>query len=165
MTRMHPYRHKSRLIARGELGATLVEFAFASWLFVIFLFGTIETSVAVYSYDFVSEAAREAARYAIVRGAKCAYMPDCGATNTQIQAHVQSLNYPGINTSKLTTETVWYSQGTSPGMTWTSCGTVQCNAIGNAVQVKVTYKFPLSIPFWGQQTITMTNSSMMVISQ
>ena len=32
------------------------------------LFGIIEVSLALYSYNFVTDAAREATRYAIVRG-------------------------------------------------------------------------------------------------
>jgi Flp pilus assembly protein TadG len=157
---------RSRSGICGEEGATLVEFAFASMIFVMILFGIIEVSLAVYSYDFVSEAARDAARYAIVRGANCKYMPDCGATNSTIQTHVQSLNYPGINTSNLTTTTVWYSHATAPpNMTWTTCGTTQCDAIGNAVKVTVNYSFPLQVPFYPGSTINLTNSSMMVISQ
>lgn len=156
----------------GEEGATLVEFALASVILVMILFGTIEVAIAGYSFDFVSEAARDATRYAIVRGsASCnasynPQMPDCSATNAQIQAHVRRLNYPAINTSNLTTTTVWYSAtGGPPNMTWTSCGATKCNAIGNAVKVTVYYTFPLTIPFWGQNTIHMSNSSQMVISQ
>jgi Flp pilus assembly protein TadG len=159
-------QNRSRRGICGEEGATLVEFALASVIFVGILFGIIEVSLAVYSYDFVSEAARDAARYAIVRGANCKYMPDCAATNANIQTHVQSLNYPGINTSNLTTTTVWYSHATAPpNMVWTTCGATQCNAIGNAVKVTVNYTFPLSVPFWQGSTINLTNSSMMVISQ
>jgi Flp pilus assembly protein TadG len=149
-----------------EEGATLVEFAFASMIFVMILFGIIEVSIAAYSYDFVCEAARDAARYAIVRGASCKYMPDCGATNTSIQTHVRSLNYPGIDTSNLATTTVWYSHATAPpNMTWTTCGATQCNAIGNAVKVTVSYSFPFNVPFYPGATFNLTNSSMMVISQ
>jgi Flp pilus assembly protein TadG len=159
-------KNRSRCGICGEEGATLVEFAFASMIFVMILFGVIEVSLAAYSYDFVSEAARDAARYAIVRGASCKYMPDCGATNTNIQTHVQSLNYPGINSSNLTTSTVWYSHATAPpNMIWTTCGATQCNAIGNAVKVTVSYPFRFNVPFYPGSTINMTNSSMMVISQ
>lgn len=150
----------------GEDGATLVEFALACTMFLAILIGIIETSLAAYTYNFVSEAARDGARYAIVRGANCKYMPDCGATNATIQTHVQGMNYPGINTSNLTTSTTWYSAATAPpNMVWTSCDTTQCDAIGNAVKVTVYYTFPLQVPGMSALTINMSNSSMMVISQ
>lgn len=156
---------------KGEEGATLVEFALSCTIFLTIVIGIIQVSLAAYSYDFVSEAARDCARYALVRGsASCSaayspHMPDCGATNAQIQAHLRTLNYPGINTANLTTTTVWSAAtGGPPNMTWTACAN-QCNAIGNAVKVTVYYGFPFNIPFWGQSTINMANSSQMVISQ
>jgi Flp pilus assembly protein TadG len=164
---------KRRPQLHSEEGATLVEFAFASWLFVMLLFLIIATSIAAYSYNFVSEAARDGARYAIVRGASCVYMPDCAATEAQIQTHIRSLNYPGIKSSNLTATVAWYKAGAAPpNMTWTTnstCSTApaptSCKAIGNAVKVTVNYPYKLSMPFHSPVTINMSNSSMMVISQ
>ena len=154
-----------------EEGSTLVEFALASTIYLTVLFGIVQTSIAVYSYCFVSEAARDCARYALVRGsASCgaAYspqMPDCNATQAQIQTHLRSLNYPGIISSNLTANVTWYSFSKASGTAvWTACAT-QCSAPGNAVQVQVTYPFVLNVPFVPQHTISMGNSSMMVISQ
>jgi hypothetical protein len=120
----------------------------------------------VYTYDFVSEAARDGARYAIVRGAKCTGMPDCNATSAQIQTHVQSLNYPGINTSNLTASATWCKAASAPpNMTWSTCTVGTSNAIGNAVNVLVSYPYQLSIPFWGTATVNLSNSSQMVMAQ
>src|ERR1039458_10515869 len=94
---------RRRLGVRSDEGATLVEFALSCSILCMMLFGIVEVSLAVYTYDFVSEAARDGARYAIVRGAKCAGMPDCNiSTSGPIQTYIQSLNYPAINTSNLT---------------------------------------------------------------
>ena len=151
----------------GDEGATLVEFALACSVLFMMLFGIIQVSLAVYSYDFVAEAARDGARYAIVRGSKCTGMPDCNiSTSAPIQAHVQSLNYPAINTSNLTVTATYYTAATAPpNMTWSPCTVPPCNVQGNAVNVLVQYPFTLNIPFWKSVTINMSNSSQMVIAQ
>jgi Flp pilus assembly protein TadG len=150
----------------GDEGATLVEFALSCSVLVMMLFGIVEVSLAVYSYDFVSEAARDGARYAIVRGTRCTGMPDCNATSDQIQTHVRSLNYPAIDTSNLTVTATWYQAATAPpNMTWSTCTATPCNVEGNAVKVVVQYPFQLSIPFWPGATINLSNSSQMVIAQ
>ena len=157
--------HHHRSI-RSEEGATLVEFALACSMLCLMLFGIIQVSLLVYTYDFVSEAARDGARYAIVRGTKCTGLSDCNATSAQIQTHVQSLNFPAINTSTLTATAVWYQAASAPpNMTWSTCTVTPCNIQGNAVKVTVQYPFPLGIPFWGRQTVNLSNSSQMVMSQ
>jgi Flp pilus assembly protein TadG len=151
---------------RGDEGATIVEFALSCGILCMMLFGIVEVSLAVYTYDFVSEAARDGARYAIVRGTKCTGMTDCNATSAQIQTHVQSLNYPAINGNNLTVTATWLSAAAAPpNMVWSSCSGSGCNKIGNAVNVQVQYPFQLSIPFWKSVTINLSNSSQMVISQ
>lgn len=151
---------------RGEDGATLVEFAVSCSILCLMLFGIIQVSLLVYTYDFVSEAARDGARYAIVRGTKCTGFTDCNATPAQIQAHVQTLNFPAINTSNLTATATWYQAATAPpNMVWSTCTVTPCNIQGNAVKVTVQYPFPFSIPFWGKTTVNLSNSSQMVMSQ
>ena len=83
-------------------------------------------------------------------------------------AYVQGLDYPRINTNKLTTTTSWYTAGTPPRMTWTLCasGTPSACAVeGSAVKVVVNYPFTFNVPFLKPMVINMSNSSMMVISQ
>ena len=53
---------------RGEEGASIVETAFASTIFFAMLMGTFQMLLASYTFHFVSDAAREATRYAMVRG-------------------------------------------------------------------------------------------------
>jgi Flp pilus assembly protein TadG len=155
---------------RSEEGATLVEFAFASTVMLSMLFGLLETCLAVYCYDFTSEAAREGARYMIVRGTRCTSMPDCSASNSDVQTYLRNQNFPAVNTSNLTTHTYWYTAATAPpNMDWnTLCATdtpAGCNIQGNAVKVVVSYPFTLNVPFLRPILINLTNSSQMVISQ
>jgi Flp pilus assembly protein TadG len=155
-------------LRRYEEGATMVEFALASTVFIGMLLGIMQACLALYSYDFVAEATRSAARYAIVRGYKCVNMPDCDATPTQIQTYVRSLNYPAINTSKLTVNTIWMTATAPPKATWpTQCtgSDSVCKVQGNAVKVTVSYPYQLNVPFINNFTINMSSTSQMVISQ
>src|SRR6202011_3533565 len=54
--------------ARSEEGSAIMETAMSSLILLTFMFGVMEAAFALYSYHFISEAAREGARYAIVRG-------------------------------------------------------------------------------------------------
>jgi len=156
---------------RSDEGATLVEMALVSAILFAMLFGLFEMTLAFYTYHFVSEAAREGSRYAIVRGAtSCTNTPNltnCNASEPDIATYVKSLGYPGIDAANRMDVTVNTLQGGSPGsMTWTSCGEgMACNQPGDQVQVIVTYHFPLSIPFWKATTLNVSSTSTMAIAQ
>lgn len=157
---------------RGDDGEGLVEMAISIAVVLMLLFGVFDFSLAFYTYHYVSDAAREATRYAIVRGNRsCIQTPNlsnCDASGPAITSYLQSLDYPGIDTSQLGVTTTWNTavKQSSGAMTWNGCGTADaCKAPGNQVQVTVTYPFPLSIPFWQQTTVQLTSTSEMVISQ
>lgn len=181
--------------ARREQGNTLVEMALVSaFVFMPLLFGIIQFAYALYAYNFVNMAARQATRYAVVRGiASCTIapsFPNCNlgpdATNntaapSALTTYVQGLAYPGINTNNLTVTPTWmaahvtgvtYSGATYSTTAWdATCTTTNpyngqaCNTPGNAVQVTVTYQFPLGIPFWKNLTLNLTGTSQMVINE
>ena len=69
--------------------------------------GIIAMTFALYSYNVVSESAREGARYAIVRGSSCHFASACPASAGDIQTYVQNLGFPGINTNNLTATPAW----------------------------------------------------------
>ncbi len=140
---------------RNEEGSTLVEFALCSAVLFMSLFGVFGLCGALYTYNFVAEAAREATRYALVRGSACTGFADCNMTPAQINSLVQHLGYPGLNASNMAATATW------------SGVNVPANAPGNTVTVTVTYNFPLTIPFWpGSGSIIQHSSkSSMVISQ
>lgn len=54
--------------SRGERGETLIEFAFASVIFFVMIFGALEFGIAIWNYNLVSDLAQEGARYAAVHG-------------------------------------------------------------------------------------------------
>jgi Flp pilus assembly protein TadG len=151
----------------GSDGQALVEFAVACLILIPMIFGFIEICLALYSYNFVYDAAREATRYAMVRGStSCANTPqlwNCGITTAApIQTYVQSLGFPGAR--NLTATVTWLRASTTRPTTWTACGT-PCTQPGNEVQVQVRYNFPIGIPFWRVTTIDFASKSTMVITQ
>lgn len=168
--RLVRFAFRGRRWVLPEEGSALVEFALSLPLILALLFGVIEVSYAIYSSSFINEAAREACRYAIVNGASCTGMPDCGFTdsNTTLQRYVQSLGYPGIDGSTITVTSTWYTPSPTgvPNPSWVACATgTGCNAAGDMVKVVVQYPFQLNIPYWTPVTVTLKTSSQMVISQ
>ena len=167
------FARRLRRRALREEGVSIVEMAIASSVLFAMMFGVIQMSMAFYNYHFVSDAAREASRWAMVRGGNCitnvnqAYCSPtstdtAGADNADIQAYVQSLGYPFA--SNLSVATKWYS-GTPSAQTL--CGTTPsgCNGAGNQVQVTVSYSFPIGIPFWRVTSINLQSVSTMVVVQ
>lgn len=139
------------------------------------VFSLFEMFMAFYTYHYISYAARDAARYAIVRGSKCSTdsstMTNCDITQDELLAYLQNLNFPGIDPSKVGVKlsflsAVYTETATSITTSWSACtATSGCDAPGNAVNVKVTYAFPLNLPFFSNQSLTLGSTSQMVISQ
>ena len=184
---------KIRLLRRlgREEGNSLVEMALVScFIFLPMLIGIFEISLAVYAYNFVSNSARQATRYAAVRGAPSCVIsstfPDCnlgpsgGANPTTasgsaaLQAYVRGLSYPGINPNNITVTATWWSANTTPGATFSTtawdvqCTTTDlngaaCNSPRDAVKVKVDYNVPL--PFWKSRYLTVSSTSQMIINE
>ena len=164
--------------AKKEDGVAIVEMALASIVLFAFLFGIIFIGWALYAYDFISDAAREGARYAIVRGAQCSGLTNCpDATSDQIQTYVRGITYPGLTASNITVAAEWYTV-THPGggtASITDCGnapttvptgsTLPCDYPGNIVQITATYSFPINIFRWKSTSISMQSRSELVISQ
>lgn len=139
---------------RGDHGSTLVEAALSITLLLAVLFGVMGGGYMLYTYHFLSYAARQGARYAMVRGSACdssGGMPDCpNVTSAQVQTYVRGIRQLGINSTQLTATTTWPKGTNNPGDT---------------VQVTTQYPFPLSIPFVTSATVNMHSTSQMVISQ
>jgi Flp pilus assembly protein TadG len=109
--------------------------------------------------------------------------PSTGTGSAALLAYVQRIG--GINTNNVTVTATWYEASVvNPGngnfstTSWpTACAsntttttggvsyTYNCNQVGNAVQVKISYPFPLNIPFWKQVTIPISSTSQMVINE
>jgi Flp pilus assembly protein TadG len=153
--------------AFGEEGGTLVEMALCSSILLSMLLGIIQLCLALYCYHYVSDAAREATRWAIVRGStSCSNTPNltnCNATAAEVQSFVQSLGYP--YSGGLTATTKWCQASAGKPTTWSTCSASTANSPGNQVQVQVQYSFPLGVPFVNVGNVTVSSTSQMVIAQ
>jgi len=117
---MSKAKRNSSLRRRRQAGATLVEWAFVFMLLLLVFFGISGFGHMLYVYHFVDHAAKEAARYASVRGATCGTLTDssgqtvgdssCTATNSasgtagpttqsDVTQFVVNITPPGIDTS------------------------------------------------------------------
>ena len=157
-------------LRRGERGQTIVEMALCTISILMVVFAAMELCLAMYTYHFVSAAAREGARYAMVRGSLC--LPTgtgCPATPSNIQDYVRELGFPGINPSYMTVTATCGVNPTPPtAPTLSACaatGGTPNYVAGNLVQVVVSYQYPFVFPFVKSTTITMTSTSQMVIAE
>ena len=151
-----------------ESGSGLVELAVTALLFFTVLFGIMECSRAVYVDLFLANSAREAVRYASVRGSSwpsnCASAAsfDCIASSANVTSTVQSIASAGINSSMLNVSTAW--PGTNA--TGASCSTSSpYNVVGCVVKVTVTYPFTFASPLLPHTTLTLTSTSEGSITQ
>jgi len=160
---------------RDDRGNTIVEFAVVIIIILTFLFGIMDFARFVYTYHFVSEVAREATRYSVVRGSKYAGVActaavpfDCEvmATSGYVTPYVQSITPPGINSTNLAVTTTWPS--ITPDGTTTLCTAPNpIDSPGCYVKVTLTYPFHFMLPFLpaSTKTYTITSTSEMVIDQ
>jgi Flp pilus assembly protein TadG len=149
---------------RRDRGSSLVEFGLSVSILMTLILGVFSMSIALYSYDFISEAAREGTRFAIVRGSSCSkygnFASDCPVTtSSQVQTYVRGLAYPGIKSSNLTVTATWPDTGAT-----CTPSSSPCNNPGNRVKVVVSYQFPMNVPGVSKTTLTMSSTSEMVIS-
>ena len=130
-------------------GQAYAEFALVATAFLMILFAIINFARAVYAYSFVSYAAREGTRYAIVHGGNGPTPPGM-ATASDVQSFVAN-ELHGLDPSKLTVNTTWSDPGNE--------------SAGSTVTVQVEYDFAFSSPFLPPMTFPLKASSQMVISQ
>lgn len=124
------------------------------------LFGALDFGRAIYSYNFVSYAAHQATRYALVRGSTCSGLGSgCPATGTDISNYVLSLAPSGVTKAAITVTSLC---GSAPPVG--TCASPN-NSPGNVVKVTVQYQFPFLFGFVSKGSIPMSSSSQMVIAQ
>lgn len=130
-----------------EDGSQIVEFAVAAALFFTLMFGIIQFSLMIYTSNFVAVAAQQGTRYAMVRGSDwtnpCATVSSlgCKAATSDVQNYVLSQSHPGVSLQTNNIAVTWLTT-TAGGSTCTQ------QSQGCQVEVKVSYTFPLSIPFF-----------------
>lgn len=136
---------KGREARLNEIGSAVLELGLVVVIFFMFVFGVMDFGRALYTYHFVSNAACEATRYAMVRGASSTQP----VTSTDIENYVKSITPEGVDPNKLTVTTIW-SPDDSPGST---------------VRVQVSDNFSFMTPVLAGHQMTLSDSSQMVISQ
>jgi Flp pilus assembly protein TadG len=136
-------------LAKHSSGATAVEFALGSTIFLLLTFATIELAMVVYSYNTISHAARECVRYAIVHSPT----GPSPATTSQIK---------GI--------TVAYADLSAPNqllpgdvaVTWPADPNLPSS---DDAQCTVSLNYSLRIPFLPSKTLPLTATARMLVSQ
>jgi Flp pilus assembly protein TadG len=136
----------------NQEGQALVEFALTSCVIFGFVFCLIELCLAFYTHCVVSETAREATRYAMVRGATCvtASQASCTATTSSVNTYASGLGWPNLGNGTLNVATTFPDGNQNPG---------------SRVKVRVTYVFPVTLVFVPQNSISMSSTSEMYILQ
>ncbi len=118
----------------------MVESSLVILLFFMLLLGVMECSRALHAYHFLSNVAREAARYSIVRGGDSGRAVD----STAVANYVTSRAY-GMNPADFIVVTNWDPD----------------NQPGSRVSVDVQYNYQSVLPFI--PPVTMASSSEMTI--
>jgi Flp pilus assembly protein TadG len=155
-------------LAHQDAGSEIVEFALSISVWIGGAFLIMYGSFALYTAHFVANAANEAARYAIVRGSSwngvsCSSSPyDCTASSTDIQNYVIQSLPPGLSSANLAVSTSWPGTTSSGSTCDTEDGENSPNCL---VKVTVSYTFSFPVPFFTQNTLPLSSSSSMTISQ
>jgi Flp pilus assembly protein TadG len=154
-------------IKHDETGSELVETALSIPILFAVIFGIIYFSFALYADHFVANVAKEAARYAAVRGstwsgASCQSSStfDCTATGSDITNFVTAQMPPGLSSTKLSVSASW------PGTTNTgaTCDTLNGNNSPNCqVIIQVSYQFTFPFPFVNQGVLPFSSNAAMTI--
>jgi hypothetical protein len=147
----------SRGAAGGEDGSALIETAASLPVLFVFLFCFMELCMAFYSYDMISESAREGTRYAMLLSSACTNSSGatCTSTATQVNTYVSGLGWPNLAGGTMTVSTTYK----------TPAGGVGTNLVSDFVVVQITYVFPIAMPFVPKNSITLKSTSQMPIIQ
>ena len=123
---------------RNRRGAVIIEFVLIALILLLCILGVIEFGRAVWTHNSLSHAAREGARWAIVRGNESGRVTDTAA--------VTSFVFTRTEARPLAVSTVW-SPNKDPGST---------------VTITVQHQFRAVVPIIPQ--ITLSSRSRMVVS-
>jgi Flp pilus assembly protein TadG len=135
-----------RASKQPESGQAMVEFVLIATAFFLLTFGIIEMGLAAYTYNTISEASREAVRYAAVHSQTSANP----ATIAQIQqVAINAAN--GVNLTSSNVAVSWPADQNLPTM--------------DDAKVQITYSYGISIPFMSAMTVQLTSTSRMLVSQ
>ncbi|SNS93956.1 TadE-like protein [Granulicella rosea] len=153
---------------RDESGSILIEFAVSSLVMLTVIFGILDCCRAIYAEHFVANAARNATRYAMVRGytwtgTSCSSTTavNCFATASDIAAYIQSTVPTGVTLANVSVNTTW--PGTSPA--GGSCYGTSNASPGCVVTTNIHYPFNFLFPFMPKNAFVLTSTSSVAIQQ
>ena len=151
-------RRRSRLLARDDSGAALIEFALSAVVFLMTILGTMEFGIAIWRYNMVSDLAQEGARWAAVHGLRSSAPANAGQVQTFIQNRATGIQIASVNVSSPAGVT-GVCNPTGPSV---NPGTL-LSGVGICVTVSAVYQ-PLSglIP---QATMTLRSTAKMVMAR
>jgi Flp pilus assembly protein TadG len=171
-------RNCVKLIARGEEGSQLVEMCLSLLVLVALLIGTMEFAMGFLAVSEVADAAREGARWAMVRGStSCSNtsgLSHCNAAGSDVTTYVRGMSLPLLVSTNIGVTTSWLKPTTTTPTSWSTCSSGTCNQPGYEVKVQVTYSLPLLMKFWNStsnsfaaqtSTLAISDTSTMIISQ
>ena len=148
-----------RLRRRSRRGATIVELAVVGPPTFLLMLGLLVGGLGIFRYQQVAHLAREAARWAAVRGSD--YASETGnpaATAADVYNQAIAPIAAGLDPSKLTSSVAWGTNN-SPYHTATVSG--QTAKVTSTVAVTVTYQWLPEALLGG---ITLTSTSVCVMS-
>ena len=135
-------RKRQHRIVRGQCGQALVEFAIASVVFLMTIFGTLQFGLMVWHYNMISNLAQEGARWASVRGTTSTIL---NAGSGDVQTFIDSR---------------------STGITVTATTTPDpVGAQGSIVTVQVQTTFAPLTGIVSMSTLTLSSTAQMVVSR
>jgi Flp pilus assembly protein TadG len=149
----------ARRKVKTRSGATLVEAALVSLIFLTLILGTLDLGMAVLRYNVTSQAAAQGARLASVHGSQATgflgswgpatYGPAPGTDSNPI-AQTIAPYLAGANPSAVTLKVVWLDGGNNPG---------------NRVQVTVTSTYqPIMTFIFGKLNFSFSAVAVLVIT-
>ncbi len=153
----------------ANTGSSLIEFALTVSILLMMIFGIMDFSRAIYVNHFLANTAREATRYAMVRGsswrgAVCSTVTSfgCTASATNVAAYVSVLAPNGVDPASIVTTTTW------PGTDVNGAGCAVAGALnspGCTVRVRLTYSFAFALPFLPKNALLLSSTSQVTIAQ
>jgi hypothetical protein len=134
-------------------GATVVEFALTFLLFLLIILTMLEIGRGIWTYTTLAQAARQAGRYAIVRGSE---NPTTLANiRTVVERHAR-----GLEGSRISINAAWNPSAETPNLDPAAVNR------GDIVEIKLIYPFQLvSSPIvLAQSTVMMSSTTRMVVA-
>src|SRR6266566_3972600 len=101
----------------SRAGQAMLETALCFVLFITIFIAIMEFGMGIFTYNFVSYAAREGSRYASTRGSQCT-SPCTAATSDTVQTMIRK-QVVALDPSQVSVNTTWNSSSNVPGNTVT----------------------------------------------